>query len=158
MNRWRDFLLQRSRRERWGLAIAAVCLLLAIAYVFVWQPLAGARQRLNQRMPGLEIALQEMRAFAAELPRLTPRQPGTGPMNREELALRAKKHGLSVALGAESAVSPTRLAFHLPGASFPAVLGLLEDLRQESGWLVMELKLARVAAQTVNADVVLARP
>lgn len=158
MSGWRVWLAGRSRRERLGLASAALALLLALTYALLWQPLDLARRRLASRVPAWEATVALMRQQAAEMPGLQARAGKRENLDAAALVARARAAGLSLGVSPDEPLTPKRLAFHVSSAPFPLLLSFLEGLRIEQGWQITQLRLARLPPQFIHADVVLERP
>lgn len=68
--RFQQFWMQASPRERWLVGGGFGLLLIVLLVFYVWQPIVRDRQKLRANLPQLRINAEQMRLNAAEVVRL----------------------------------------------------------------------------------------
>lgn len=68
--RFQQFWMQASPRERWLIGGGFGLLLVAVLFFYVWEPVARDRQKLRTNLPQLRTNAEQMRLNAAEVVRL----------------------------------------------------------------------------------------
>ena len=147
-----------SSREQRLLAVAAIVVVVAALYVWVWTPMTADIERLSRDLPRAQSVLGAARAQADNLVVLE-RNPA--PLRGQD-ALAAvdrvlAERGLRSAVTAlDLAEGRVRLTF--AAVRFDAVPGLLDALARNAGVRVVEATLTpRVEPGTVRAELALAR-
>lgn len=150
-------------RDRAALGIGAVVVALVLAWVLVWEPLAGSRATLAGQAVRAEADLAWMRGTAGTLRNL--RQGGQADVfergGQSLLALAdatARAAGLGAALKrVEPVPNSARVNVWFEAANFDQLSGWLEDLARRFGVSVDELSVDRLpGVGLVSARVTLA--
>lgn len=68
--RFQQFWMQASPRERWLIGGGFCLLLIAVLFFYVWQPVVRDRQKLRANLPQLRTHAEQMRLNEAEVGRL----------------------------------------------------------------------------------------
>jgi general secretion pathway protein M len=68
--RFQQFWMQASPRERWLIGGGSGLLLVVVLIFYVWQPIARDRQKLRANLPQLRTNAEQVRLNAAEVARL----------------------------------------------------------------------------------------
>lgn len=153
------FWLQRSRRERQFLSVAAVVLTLGIAWGLVWEPAQAARARLtrgNAVLSGQVLLMQSLQKEADSLrarARLGGRTPENQMKGRLEAALSAQGlKGQQIDVDKQQA----RLAFEAP---FETGLAVADAIRQDTHWSLSRVRFeATPVVGVVRAQMTWIRP
>jgi general secretion pathway protein M len=149
----------RSRSERrWLTAIGGV-VVLALAWVVVWQPLLRDAERLIQRAPLDRAALAEARRAADEiagLARSAPAPQASDPRAALDAVLTTTN--LKSAATQIERIDNDRLRVTFDRIDFDALAGALDALQREARLRAVDVvATARVEPGLVRADVTLTR-
>lgn len=155
---WTAFWSSLAPRERRLVATALTVVLVAIAYLVLWEPAARARTQLAKELPVLREQAAEMSSLAREAQSLANAVPApvTGAAQRTALEDTLTRHGLK----------PTQLTVHdgtvqlqLDGVTFGAWSDWLTSVRDAYRLQVKEAQIRYVGATAlVNVRAVLQAP
>lgn len=76
-----QFWIQGSPRERWLISGGLGFLLIALLFLYVWQPVVRDRQKLRANLPQLRMSAEQMRLSSAEVARLKTLPPSVALPN-----------------------------------------------------------------------------
>jgi general secretion pathway protein M len=149
----------RTPGERFGLALAAVALGLALLWVLVWNPLQRDSARLARRLVEERAALAEARLRADEIAGLARSAPAANAGDaRAAIEAALARENLTPAAGAIEGVADNRWHLAFDAVAFEALTALLEHLQRDAGLRAAEVSVtARVEPGQVRADVTLTR-
>ena len=146
-----------SPRERVAITVAAVVVLGALAWAFVWQPLTRDLERLRETVSIDRAALTSAHAMADEIAGMSRNTPPA----RGDLRLSVER-----ALGDRGLRAPAvtiepqadRVKVVIPAVPFSALVGALDATRKDAAAFVVEGVITpRVEPGSVRAEIVLAR-
>ena len=147
-----------SVRERRMLVLAAIVVIVALLWAFVWRPVVAdigtTRDALAQERARLAAARSEVNEMASLAKEAAP---GATSDLRPPIERVLAARGLR---GAVTALDVTPDSAHLVfgAVSFPALVGLIDALAKEEHLRVVEATMtARVEAGTLRAELTLAR-
>ncbi|NBB69985.1 MAG: type II secretion system protein M [Alphaproteobacteria bacterium] len=156
MNAWR----QLEARQRRLISIAGLVLVLALTYVWIWEPLAEARQAERERIAQQQALLNWLEAVAPLAQRLrSSSRPSPDSGERSLLGLADETARAAGLAGAMARIEPTgdgEVRVWLEGADFVAVMGWLESFSRSRPVQVSQLQVDRAGADgQVNVRVTL---
>jgi general secretion pathway protein M len=149
----------RSPGERTLLAIGAALIGLALAWLFVWQPLELDIERLLRQLASDRTTLGEARRQADAIAGLAKSAPAiaTGDARAALDAVLAQQ-GLKSAAGAIERTDNERIRLTFDNIAFDALTAFLETLQHSAQLRAVELvATARVEPGQVRAELTLAR-
>jgi general secretion pathway protein M len=149
----------RSPGERTLLAIAAALIGLALAWLFVWQPLELDTERLLRQLASDRTTLAEARRQADAIAGLAKSAPAiaTGDARAALDAVLAQQ-GLKSAASAIERTDNERIRLTFDNIAFDALTAFLETLQHSAQLRAVELvATARVEPGQVRAELTLAR-
>lgn len=155
----RDWLEQRSARERTMLFVGVVAVLMTLFYVGIWQPLVGNHARLSEDVTKDREELAWMRIAAVEAQKLNTRsKPATDSRSllaRTTAELRKDK----IATSRVQPEGDDRLRVRLDRVAFTRLLAVLDRLQSRFGVSVSESAIEPVSGSPglVNVQLLLAR-
>jgi len=152
---WWSGLAERERRVLGG---GGVILALVIAYLGVWEPLAGARHRQQVNLAAARALAVQIEALAASAPRGTPALSGTG---QSLLAIVDQSSKSSAMAKPPSRLQPegdNAVRIWLEDVPFDALLRWLGELQSRYGVRVDNADIQRESGPgLVNARLTLMR-
>lgn len=158
IDNWRN----RPAHERWLIALPALALSGAIAWLGVVEPLAGMTTRLERALPGVEARQARIRAQVADV-RAHPVASGAvvarsgNPAAIIAVAQSAiDRHRLRGATPVLERADDSRVRLAFARVPFHAVWPLLQDLQAQSGIRVVALRIDRIDASLARVDATLA--
>ncbi|MEA5097977.1 MAG: type II secretion system protein GspM [Burkholderiaceae bacterium] len=136
--RWSAYWEARSTRERLILAAGATVVILGILYPLLIDSALSGRERMEQRLPQLRQQAALMQGMAREVTALSGKAAPAATLTKQDIeATLAGK-----ALRAQSvAVASDTVRLQLSSASYPALLGWLEQMQKSSQLTVIEAKV-----------------
>lgn len=149
----------RSRSERALLATGAALLALALAWLFVWQPLELDTERLTRQLASDRATLAEARRQADAIAGLARSAPAVAPTDpRAALEAVLAQQGLKSAATSIERTDNDRIRMTFDSIGFDALTTFLDALQRSAQLRAVELvATARVEPGQVRADVTLAR-
>jgi type II secretory pathway component PulM len=149
----------RSRGERALLAAGATLLCLALAWLFIWQPLELDNERLTRQLAADRATLAQAHREAdaiAGLARSAPAVATTDP--RAALDAVLAQQGLKSAATSIERTDNDRIRMTFDSIGFDALTAFLDALQRSAQLRAVELvATARVEPGQVRADLTLAR-
>jgi len=149
----------RSRSERAVLGLGAAMLTLALAWLFIWQPLLLDTERLTRQLAADRVTLSDARRQAdaiAGLARGAPAIVAGDP--RAALDSVLVQQGLKSAATSIENSDNDRIRLTFDRMGFDALTALLEALQRAAQLRAVEVvATARVEPGQVRADITLAR-
>lgn len=156
---WAQWWQLRSRREQIVLASSAAVLAVALAWLFIWQPLVLDSDRLTRQLASDRATLAEARRQADEIAGLA-RNPPAAPA----ADARAVLDSLLVQQGLKSAATSIersddgRIRLTFDSIGFDALTAFLDALQRDAQLRAVEVvATARVGSGQIRADITLAR-
>ncbi len=149
----------RSRNERIVLSAGAGLLALALAWLFVWQPLMADTERLTRQLGNARVTLAESRRQADEIAGLArnPPQVAAGEP-RAALDAMLAEQGLKGSGTTIERIDDGRIRITFDAIAFDALTAFLEALQRTAQLRAVDLvATARVEPGQVRAEVTLAR-
>jgi len=156
LNAWQ----QLEPRQRRLIVLAGAVLVAALLYVWVWEPLAQAREAERERIAQQQALLNWLEAVAPVAERLRANGQASRDLGgRSLLGLTdetARAAGLAGAMARIEPVGDGEVRVWLEGADFVAVMGWLEDFSRSRPVEVGQLQIDRAGAEgRVNVRVTL---
>lgn len=155
---------RQSERDRRTLAGGAAIVVLLLGWVFVWHPLARAREQLRAQVARDRSDLAWMQQAAGELQALRARG-AHGRVDRKGKSLlaladvTARGAGLEAALKRVEPAGPKSVRVSFETASFDALMAWIDGLSRDYGVQATDLSADKVEGMgLVNARVVLEEP
>lgn len=149
MSAWRARWQELAPRERRTLTVGAAVLLVTVAYLLLWEPLAQSRDDWRARVAAAETDLAWMRAAAPQVLSRRGTQPiAVAPDGRSLLArvdAGAREAGLGTALLRVEPVAAGQVRVTFEQAGFDALMRWIESLSAQYGTRVTELSVQRAA-------------
>lgn len=157
MSEWWQALEQRQRAL---IGVAAAVLIGAVVYVWVWEPLAQARQQQRERVAEQQALLSWLDAVAPLAQSLRGReQPERDLGERSLLGLTDETARAAGLAGAVARIEPSgdgQVRVWLEGADFVTVMGWLESYSRSRPIRIEQLQIDRAQSEgQVNARVTL---
>src|ERR1700694_4382883 len=149
----------RSRSERLLLTAAAGIAVLALALLFLWQPLARDTDRLVRQIESNRATLADARRRADEIAGLARSAPSVAIADpRAALDPVLAQQNLKTAANTIERIDNERSRLTFDTIGFDALTAFLDALQRDARLRVVELvATARVEPGQVRADVTLAR-
>jgi len=149
----------RSRGERTLLAVGAAVLCLALAWLFIWQPLQIDSARATRQLAGDRVTLAEAQRQADAIAGLARSAPGVAAGDaRAALDSVLVQQGLKSAATSIERSDNERIHLTFDHIAFDALTVFLDALQRSAQLRAVELvATARVEPGQVRADVTLAR-
>jgi general secretion pathway protein M len=156
---WAQWWQLRSPGERTLLALGAVLLALALAWLFVYQPLARDTDRLTRQLASDRATLADARRRADEIAGLARTAPSITVTDlRAALDPVLAQQGLKSAVTTIERIDNERIRLTFDTIAFDALTAFLDSLQREARLRAVELvATARVEPGQVRADATLAR-
>lgn len=156
--RWEAFWTNLAPRERWLVAGGIAVVVLACAYLLLWEPAATGRARLAEELPLLREQAAQMTTLAREARTLGGQvpPPQQGEAQRATLESSLASHGLKPT---QLALQGETIQLQLDGIAFGAWTDWLASVRDAQRLKVTEAQVRYVGAPAiVNVRAVLQAP
>lgn len=141
MNAWQQF----DTRQRRLIGLAGLVLIAALAYVWVWEPLAGARETERERIAQQQALLNWLEAVAPMAERLRENSRSSRDLGGRSLLGLADETARAAGLaGAVARIEPTgddEVRVWLEGADFVSVMTWLEEFSRSRPVQVDQLQV-----------------
>ena len=146
--RWDAFWSSLAPREQRLVAGGIAVVLLAVAYLLLWEPAATGRARLTKELPQLREQAAQMTTLAREARTLAGQAlpPHPGEAQRAALESSLASHGLKPT---QLVLQGDTLQLHLDGVAFSAWTDWLASVRDAQRLKVAEAQVRYVAAPAV---------
>lgn len=156
MNAWQ----QLDLRQRRLIGLAALVLVAALLYVWVWEPLAQAREAERERIAQQQALLNWLEAVAPVAERLRERGQSSRDLGDRSLLGLADETARAAGLaGAMTRIEPTgedQVRVWLEGADFVSVMSWLEEFSRSRPVRVDQFQVDRAGREgQVNVRVTL---
>ncbi|MEP1470629.1 MAG: type II secretion system protein M [Halieaceae bacterium] len=147
---WQRF----SARDQISLLLLAGVLVIYLAYMLVWSPLATLRDDMARRNVATSESLQRVDAMVSEI--MTLRDSGAGNKNRRNLTslINQSTSRLGLPVSRLQPNSRGEIQVRMEDAAFDDLLAFLHELEYREGLLVLEASVAQAGSTgRVNATV-----
>lgn len=147
---WQRF----SARDQASLLLLTGVLVIYLAYMLLWSPLATLRDDMSRRNVATAQSLQRVDAMVSEIIEL--RDSGAGNSNRRNLTslINQATSRLGLPVSRLQPNSRGEIQVRMEGAAFDDLLAFLHELEYREGLLVLEASVSQAGSSgRVNATV-----
>lgn len=139
-----QFWRSRAPRERLVLAAGGALAVVALAYAYLWLPVAREAAQLRDSLPELRAQARQVQAGAAEVARLKARvKPAAAQQDLAALLdARAKQRGLRERIDSIVPVDATRVRVAASAVPFDVWVGWLGELQAGYGVRVESTRIS----------------